>query len=175
MDAKTIKFRFYMLSFTMAILLIAIDQLTKLLAEMNIRGYEGIPLIEGVLEFLFISNTGGAFSLLSGNTWIFLIITPVVLVLIIILFIKIPFSKRFLPLKISFIFLFAGAVGNFIDRVALGSVRDFIYIKLINFPIFNVADIYVTLSLIFILILIVFKYKDSDLKQIFDRKRSGDE
>ena len=57
----------------------------------------------------------------------------------------------------------AGAVGNFIDRMSNGYVVDFFYFKLINFPVFNVADIYVTLSAVFLVILLLFKYKEEDL------------
>lgn len=60
------------------------------------------------------------------------------------------------------ILLAAGAIGNFIDRVRFGYVRDFIYFKIINFPVFNVADCYVTVSVIIFIILILFVYKNED-------------
>jgi signal peptidase II len=63
---------------------------------------------------------------------------------------------------ITEITLFSGALGNFIDRIELSYVRDFIYFKLIDFPVFNIADIYVVLSAIALCILVMFVYKDED-------------
>ena len=68
------------------------------------------------------------------------------------------------------IFFAAGAIGNFIDRVSLNYVVDFLYFKLINFPIFNVADIYVTCSAFVIIVLGIFYYKDEDIDRIFPPK-----
>ena len=67
-----------------------------------------------------------------------------------------------IPVYITCILLAAGAIGNFIDRVRFGYVRDFIYFKIINFPVFNVADCYVTVSVIIFIILILFVYKNED-------------
>ena len=74
------------------------------------------------------------------------------------------------------IFLSAGAIGNYIDRVSNNYVVDFIYFSLIDFPVFNVADIYVTVAIFFLLILILFYYKDEDLDEIKNNlkvKRNG--
>ena len=67
-------------------------------------------------------------------------------------------------LHISLILIAAGAIGNLIDRVRLGYVVDFFYFSLINFPVFNVADIYVTVSSFYLVILLLFVYKESDLE-----------
>ena len=76
-----------------------------------------------------------------------------------------------IPLDLILIFLMAGAVGNLIDRASQQYVVDFLYFKLIDFPIFNVADIYVTCSAIALMILGVFYYKDEDVEMIFPSKK----
>ena len=68
------------------------------------------------------------------------------------------------------IMLFAGGIGNFIDRVRFNYVVDFFYFKLIDFPIFNVADIYVSVSCVFLAILIIFFYKDKDFDFLGKKK-----
>ncbi|MQN01500.1 MAG: signal peptidase II [Lachnospiraceae bacterium] len=152
------------------IALIILDQLTKLAARTALSGGD-IDLIPGVLELHLLYNTGAAFSMLTGKSIVFYILTPVISAVIIYFFIRLPFEKKYMPMAFVLSSLVAGAVGNYIDRVAFGKVTDFIYFSIINFPVFNVADIYVTLSVIFLLILILFKYKDEDLS-VWIKKRS---
>jgi signal peptidase II len=97
----------------------------------------------------------------------FIVLTVLVLVIITIIYRKIPWNRRFLPLNLVLIGFFAGAVGNLIDRIWHNYVVDFFYFKLINFPVFNVADIYVTLAAVFLIVEILFYYKDEDLREIF--------
>ena len=78
-------------------------------------------------------------------------------------------ERRFLPLRICAVFVMAGAWGNCIDRITLNYVVDFLYFKLIDFPIFNVADIYVTVAAFAVAILICFYYKDGDFERIMRR------
>ena len=77
-----------------------------------------------------------------------------------------PQNKKYTALNYIIVFLIAGAIGNYIDRIAKNYVVDFIYFSLINFPVFNVADCYVTVSVILLFILILFYYKDDDLEEI---------
>ena len=76
-------------------------------------------------------------------------------------------EKKFLPLRICAVLIMAGAYGNCIDRIRYGYVVDFFYFKLIDFPIFNVADIYVTVSVAAVIILLFFYYKEEDLDRVF--------
>ena len=76
---------------------------------------------------------------------------------------------KYTPLRITLIFLIAGAIGNMIDRIVRGYVVDMFDFCLINFPVFNVADIFVTCSFVVIVILILFKYKDEELSDIIGR------
>ena len=145
------------------IALISFDQLTKYLAESGLSSAPKV-LIDGVLELRLVHNSGAAFGILGGAMWLFYLITIIVLVAIIFIYIKFLKNRKFLPLKVLSIIIFSGALGNFIDRIRLGYVVDFIYISFINFPVFNIADIFVSWSAVLILILLIFKYKDSDFK-----------
>jgi len=86
------------------------------------------------------------------------------------LLIKLPRSKHYAILEILLVLIAAGAVGNMIDRVQYNYVVDFFYFKLIDFPIFNVADIYVSVSCVVLAILIIFFYKDSDFDFLSNKK-----
>lgn len=77
----------------------------------------------------------------------------------------------YLPLRVIAVLFLAGAAGNFIDRVRQGFVVDFFYFSLINFPIFNVADIYVTTATIALIVFILFYYKEADLERIFLKRK----
>ena len=83
---------------------------------------------------------------------------------------KLPATRHFFWLNAVAVLFFAGAIGNFIDRVRQGYVVDFFYFSLINFPVFNVADIYVTLSAIALIIVVLFYYKEEDFSLIFTGK-----
>ena len=141
---------------------VALDQWTKHLAVTYLKGKPSYPLIPGVLEFVYVENTGATFGLMQGLRPLFLALAPIVSVVLLVFMYKMKQSRRFLPLRICFGFIVAGALGNFIDRLRLSYVIDFIYFKPINFPVFNVADIYVTCSCILLILLILFKYKEED-------------
>ena len=149
-----------------ALLLIAADQLTKYLAVIRLKEQAAVPLIRGVLELSYVENRGMAFGLLQNGRWVFLVLTVLAVAAFIFLFIRIPAEKRFRPLTVGLVFLTAGAVGNLIDRIRLGYVIDFIYIKLINFPVFNVADCYVTWTGVILAILLLFHYREEDYKRL---------
>ena len=99
-----------------------------------------------------------------------------VLILVIVLFIicyvvyKLPFERKYMPLFYILCFIFAGALGNFIDRVMYAYVVDFIYISLINFPIFNMADIYISIATTVLIVCLLFIYKEEDFKFIRNKK-----
>lgn len=144
------------------VLLIALDLWTKAIAQSVLCGSQPIELIPGALEFRYLQNTGAAFSLLENAQWLFILIAAAVTVLIGVLLWRMPKTRRYLPLAVSLLFISAGAVGNLADRIRLGYVRDFIYISLIHFPVFNVADMYVTIATAVLALLILLYYKDED-------------
>ena len=148
--------------FSLIIILIIADQLTKLWALADLRGSEGIPVISGVFELQYLENRGAAFGILQDKQILLLLIT--VAVLLTYIYIRIPEKRKYTPLRICYVLLMAGAFGNLIDRVARGYVVDFFYFKLIDFPIFNVADIYVTVTMVILIELILFYNKEDDFK-----------
>lgn len=151
---------YYLLMIVGVVGLVAIDRVTKYLAVLNLKDNEPFVLIDNVLELHYLENTGAAFGMLKGAKIFFVILTVVFLVVAVIAFGKIAFTKKNMPLHVLIVFLLSGAVGNFIDRIRFDYVVDFIYFKLINFPIFNVADIYVSLSVVVLIVLLIFFYKD---------------
>ena len=154
-----------------AVVLVLADQFTKMLPDTYLKNRAGIPLIEGVFELAYVENRGAAFGMLQNQRIFFLVLTVVALVALVYLYSKIPAEKKFYPLSVTVIFLIAGAVGNMIDRTLNGYVIDFLYFKLIDFPVFNVADIYVTVSCFVLIFLLLFFYKEEDLDRIFPSKK----
>lgn len=175
-------------------ILILIDQITKMFAFNGLKNTPGITIINGVFELKYLENQSAAFSLdpisllykifhityfdthpqvfLNCKMAFFIILTVVVLVIIALLYQRIPWNRRFLPLNVILIGFFAGAIGNLIDRIVHNYVIDFFYFSLINFPIFNVADIYVTLSAIALIIVVFFYYKEEDYSVIFSSSKN---
>lgn len=160
--------------FVGCVLLIILDQITKILALQNLKGQNPVTLIPDVFQLFYVENRGAAFGILQNRQWIFLIITVIVLAALIWALPKIPQERHFLPLTLCLSFVGAGAVGNMIDRIFRGYVVDFFYFKLIDFPVFNVADIYVTTAAIILIVLIVFLYKEEDFDRIFSKKDRQD-
>ena len=152
--------------------LILLDLQTKAAAVRALQGKPPIILVNGVLELLYVQNTGAAFSLLENAQWLFILIAVAAVLLISVFLIRLPKTKRYQPLHILLTFISAGAVGNLIDRIQLGYVRDFIYFSIIDFPVFNVADIYVTVSTALLVILVLFYYREEDFNdfRLFHRK-----
>lgn len=157
------KIRYNLIGAALALVLIGLDQWTKVLAVKHLMGQEPMVIWNGVFELRYLENRGAAFGILQGQKVVFLICTAVVLAILAFYYNRMPVEKRYLPMRIVGILLGAGAVGNLIDRMMQSYVVDFLYFKLIDFPIFNVADCYVTMGAILLAILILFVYKDEEL------------
>lgn len=144
------------------IVLIAIDRFTKKFAVNHLM--EGdIEIIPDVLSLHYLENRGAAWGIFQNAFWLFFLITIVVVGIMLFLYARIPFEKHFLYLRFTIILLTAGAIGNFIDRAVWHYVVDFIYFKWINFPVFNVADIYVCISALLLIHCLLFIYKDEKI------------
>ena len=135
---------------------VLLDIGTKVLAVQFMQ--EEISLIDGVFSFVYVENTGASFGMLKGQKWLFVVLTSISLVAFVFWLIKNPRAHKLARLSICLIT--AGAVGNLADRLYLGYVRDFIYFKLINFPVFNVADTALTIGIVLLIIYVLFIYKD---------------
>ena len=142
--------------------LVGFDQGTKALVRAKLVGHP-IILIRNVLSLSYLENRGAMWGLFQGKYMLLAVCTVFVTALFVLLYLRIPVTKRFLPLRLTFLLLLGGAVGNFIDRIFLHYVTDFISFDLIDFPVFNVADIYVTVSAFLLVLLIGFIYKDDEL------------
>ena len=156
----------FVYSAILILVLIVLDQFTKTLAINHLMNQDDIILIPGVLQLHYLENTGAAFSMLEGKQGLFAVATPILLICMAYILIRMPKAKKFVALDYIIVFLFAGAIGNYIDRISNNYVVDFIYFSPINFPVFNVADCYVTVAVIALLLLILFYYKDEDLEEI---------
>ena len=144
--------------------LVIFDQFTKYLAQANLQGKEGIPIIKNVLELHYLEggNTGAAFGILEGKTVLLGIFSLLVSIVMLGVYFWMTNKKEYSKVSWCLIFMIAGAVGNCIDRLLNQYVIDFIYFKWIDFPIFNVADIYVTVSAIVMFLMILFMKEKTD-------------
>lgn len=161
------------LSIVIAAVVLAADQLTKHWAQNILQPILDIPLWDGVFHFHYARNTGAAFSMLEGQSWVFYIFTVVVVAVMGWYLVK-NFRTMHPLLKVNLGLIIGGAVGNFIDRVMLGYVVDFLYVKIINFAIFNVADSALVVGCILLAVYILFihdKYTES-LKKVEDTDES---
>lgn len=155
-----------------SLVLIFLDQITKSAAVEHLKGQEPFILWDGVFELRYLENRGAAFGILQNQRVLFIVTTVVVLAVIIYLYLmKIPAKRRYIWLDIIAVLFFSGAIGNFIDRLVQNYVIDFFYFRLIDFPIFNVADIYVTVAAFLLIILGLFYYKEADFEQILPSRK----
>lgn len=145
------------------LILVAADLYTKLLAAAWLKDKHPIVLWDGVLELRYLENRGAAFGMFRDQKWFFVFIATVISIAIVYVIVHIPPSKRYIPVHICLTLIVSGAVGNMVDRVYLGYVRDFIYFSIIDFPIFNFADICVSVGTVILVLLILFKYRENDL------------
>ena len=184
--------KFMGLSVLTIIMLVILDQMTKFQAVVKLKNGSPFVIIDGVFELRYLENQSAAFgfdivsffqkifkikyftenpeAFLTAKMVIFAIVTIAVVILLMIFYSHIPQTKRFLGINLILIFFVAGAIGNLIDRIVNNYVVDFFYFKLINFPIFNVADIYVTVAAFAFIILGIFYYKEEDFEMIFKKK-----
>ncbi|WP_319420806.1 signal peptidase II [Pleurocapsa sp. FMAR1] len=134
-----------------AILGIIFDQITKYLVVQNFTNVgDSIPLWQGVFHLTYVINTGAAFSFFTGQVDILRWISLIVSLLLVIFVWYTP--KLTLIEQLGYGFILSGAVGNGIDRFLFGYVVDFIDFRLINFPVFNVADVAINLGVLLLLI-----------------------
>ena len=122
---------------------VAADQLAKYLTVANIALFEDVPFIPGLLQLTYVQNTGAAFSSFQGQQWLFAVMFVIFTGVILWEFFKkpMPFTKLE---RWCIAAVYAGGLGNMIDRVRLGYVVDMIETTFMEFPVFNVADCFIT-------------------------------
>jgi len=160
------KLKSYIWGIITIILGIFLDQYTKILAVTHLKEAP-IPILKDVFELRYLENRGAAFGVLQNQQLFFLISAVIILFIGTILYIRLPHTKRMIPMRICLLLIATGAIGNMIDRISLNFVIDFLYFKLIDFPIFNVADIFVTVAVFLLMFLILFYYNDEELDLFF--------
>ena len=128
------------------VLMVLVDQAVKYWALTDLSAQGTIPLLDGVFHLTYVENRGAAFGILQDQRWLFLLMTPVILAVPAYLL-----HKNYIRTRIGRLSLYliaAGAVGNLIDRAWHGFVVDLFDFRLIHFPVFNVADIYVVVGVL---------------------------
>lgn len=145
------------------LLLVVLDQVTKAYAIANFKGQEMVELIDNWLYLTYLENKGAAFGMLSDKPWLFTIIASLfVIAILFIIFKNRNNFDRFY--KFTLAIIVAGALGNLIDRFRYGFVVDFIFSPLgglYDFPVFNFADMYLSVAA-FVLAIYIFIKEDKD-------------
>lgn len=166
----------YILPLLGVALVVFLDQWVKELCLDKIGMYNSVVVIEDVFELRVIPNKGMAWGMLQNKQWLFVAITPVVLGLVVWFYLKMPYEKKFLPMRVLTVMLTGGAIGNLLDRMfrgefCKGHVVDMFYVKAIDFPVFNVADSFICVSFALLAILVLFKYSEEDFDRMFHLKK----
>ena len=147
----------YMLLFVLGIT--AADQITKLLVVQQIPLFSQVEVIPGLFHLTYVQNTGAAFSALEGMQWLFVVVFLVFTVAVVWDYVKksMPFTKLE---RWCIAAVYAGGLGNMIDRLRLGYVVDMIEVEFIRFPVFNVADCFITCGCILLIAHLIFCNRD---------------
>ena len=139
--------------------IVALDQWTKVLTVANISLYEQVPFLDGLFHFTYVRNTGAAFSSFEGAMWLFALVFTVFTVMVVY-----DLVKKSMPFTVlerwCIAAVYAGGLGNMIDRLRLGYVVDMIEVEFIRFPVFNVADCFITCGCIAMMVSLVFFNKE---------------
>ena len=123
----------------LAVVMIALDQYTKFIAKSALGSGNVCGFINGIIDFVYVENRGAAFGMFQDTRWFLVVLTVLVLLVLVTYIIK---TKMRHPLFLTAsALIFAGGIGNLIDRVFLGYVTDFIHLLFMDFPCFNIADI----------------------------------
>ena len=138
---------------------VALDQLSKFLVVEFIPLYGSVEAIPGLFHLTYVQNIGAAFSMLQGQQWLFALLFAVLTVAVIW-----EFSKKRLPFttfeRWCIVAIYAGGLGNMIDRIRLGYVVDMIAVDFVDFAVFNVADSFVTCGCILLMVHLIFFNRD---------------
>ncbi|WP_026841628.1 signal peptidase II [Citrifermentans bremense] len=133
----------YIILLAVSVLVLVLDQVTKVYIDKTMRLHDSITVIEGFFNITYLRNKGAAFGILANSSWrlpFFLLVSAVAVVVILVVVSRLRDDQKVSALSLSLIF--SGALGNLIDRVRLGEVIDFLYVHWYEhyWPAFNVAD-----------------------------------
>ena len=147
-----------------ALVLLVADQVVKYLVRTGIALGESVPFIPYVLDLTFVKNTGAAFSMLAQHTWVLILISAIIVV-VVAAFVQRGFFQGWLGLTAAMLVM-CGGVGNLIDRVVLGYVTDMFQTTFMDFAVFNLADCYITVGVVLLFIYVLFFYPDPHHKEV---------
>lgn len=142
-----------MLELILCVAVLAADMILKYCAKTAFQ--PAVPIISGVLELTYVENKGAAWGLFQGGRVVFLVVSAVFLVFLVWFYLRNRTVFHLLS-RVSLCLIFCGTVGNFFDRLVFHYVRDMIYFKLINFPVFNIADSAIVVGAILLCIDVLF-------------------
>ena len=162
----------YSIIASIVVVCVLLDQITKIIAESNLKEYQSVPVIKGFFDFTLCYNTGGAWSIMSDATWLLIVISILALGLMIYTLIK---SKDLLYIISASVFC-GGLIGNLIDRVVNVGVVDFLDFNIFgyDFPVFNVADTFIVVSAILIGISIILEDKKEKKIEVKEEENGKD-
>ena len=147
-----------LIPFFLGIFIIAIlDQAAKFFVAGLLPTIKTIPMINNVFHLTYVENSGAGFGVFSGYTWILTVLTLIVIIAAVGYVVAKRPKNRILLTGLTF--MLGGAVGNVVDRVRLSYVIDFFDFRLINFPVFNIADCFITVGAIIFAVYVIF-YSD---------------
>ncbi len=137
-------------------LAVGLDQLFKYLVVVNVKPQGSVGFIPYILDLTYSENRGVAFGLFQDATWLFAVITSVVIVIFLVLLIRT--YKRSVLFSVSCALIIGGGIGNLIDRIRLGYVVDFLQLSFFR-PVCNFADYCITFGTVLLIIYLLFFYK----------------
>jgi signal peptidase II len=153
----------------LAAALVGVDAGTKYLATANLMGTEPFVIIPGWLEFAYVKNYAGAMGInFPGAIWVLSIFTMLIMIVIAVYIYRHRKDSKMLLALLTIIF--AGGLGNLVERVFNGFVVDFIYVKIINFPCFNFADICVSVGCVLLAVYLLFFHNSKDGEKLWSTK-----
>jgi len=136
--------------FSITLFIVILDQITKFFIRQELQLNQSIPIIRNILNFTHTTNTGSAFGLFKGLNLIFILFSFIVIIVIFRYLKEVKENERLLQFAVGS--LSGGTIGNLIDRIFYGHVIDFIDFRV--WPVFNIADSFITISVIFIAVLL---------------------
>lgn len=153
-----------MLAFIIASVCVLLDQLTKYLVIKYLKGERPLIIVKDLLSFVYVENRGAAFGILQNKKWFFVIVTVISVLILLYIFLS-SYRKMSTWLIVALSFILGGTIGNFIDRMRLDYVVDFISVRIMNrydFAVFNLADAFIVVGAIMLMLYIM----------IFDTKKA---
>ena len=153
-----------LIAFAIILISIILDQATKVIAVrgLNDTGIKSVELIKGVLSLNYTTNPGALAGMFSDSRWVFMSISTIAIFAILVYLFF--FKEENVITVVSLALILGGGIGNMIDRIVQGYVVDFIYFSLIDFPVFNFADICVSCGSFLLLFYLIFSFKKGDLQ-----------